>query len=119
MADTGRFLELLKALAEELPSFIAIIACIVFALSRRQRYPKVALTLVIGLVLLLVHLVVINIVYTWVPGWFIKPENYDPVLSRNVYLVLGLITNTITALIFAVLLAAVFIQRDRLRTTRP
>lgn len=113
MGETSKFLELLKALAEELPSLIAIIACIGFALSRRKRYPRVATTLFIGLGLFFLHLIVVNVVYTWVPGWFIKADNYDPIVARNVYLVLGLITNTVAAVLLSVVLAAVFMDRKR------
>jgi hypothetical protein len=113
MGETSKFFELLKALAEQLPSLVAMIACIGFAFSRRKRYPRVSAAVIVGLVLLILHAIVFNIVYTWVPGWFIKPDNYDAVTARNVYLVLGLINNTFAALFMAVLLAAVFIGRNR------
>ena len=113
MGETSKFFDLLKALAEQLPSLIAMLACIGFAINRRRRYPKVALTVIIGLALLILHTFVFNIIYTWVPGWFIKADNYDAVTARNVYLVLGLINNTCAALIMGLLLAAVFIDRNR------
>jgi len=111
MGETSKFFELLKAVAEELPSLIAMIVCIGFAFSRRKRYPKVSMMVIIGLVLFILHIFVFNIIYTWVPGWFITPDNFDPIRSRNFYLVLGLISNLLAALCMAVLLASVFIGR--------
>jgi hypothetical protein len=111
--DASKFLELLKTVAEQLPSLIAMIACIGFAISRRRLYPKVALTVIAGLVLLILHIFIFNIIYTWVPNWFIKTDSYDPIKVRNFYLVLGLIANTFAAILTAILVAAVFMQRTR------
>lgn len=111
MGDTSKFFELLKSLAEQLPSFITMVACIGFAISRRRRYPRVSLVVIIGLSLLILHLFVSDIVYTWVPGWFIKSDNYDPITARNVYLVIGLISNSLLGIFLSVLLVAVFMQR--------
>ena len=113
MGETSKFVELLKTLAEELPSVIAILACIGFAISRRKLYPKVALTVIIGLVLLLLNSFIFNIIYTWAPDWFIKTDSYDPIKTRNFYLVLGLIANTLNSAFTAILIAAVFMQRKR------
>ncbi len=113
MGETSKFFELLKALAEQLPSLITMIACIVFALTRRKRYPKVSLVVIIGLSLLILHIFVFSVVYGWVPDWFLKSDTYDAIRARNVYLVLGLINNTFAALFIAMLLAAVVMQRNR------
>lgn len=113
MGETSKFLELLKALAEQLPSLITMIACIVFALTRRRRYPTVSLLVIISLGLLILHIFVFSVVYGWVPDWLLKSDTYDAIRTRNVYLVLGLINNTFAALFVAVLLAAVFMQRKR------
>jgi len=111
MGETSKFFELLKVLAEELPSLIAMIVCIGFAISRRKRYPKVSAMIIISLVLFILHIFVFNIIYTWVPALFLTWDNSDPVKSRNFYLVLGLISNIFAALCMAVLLASVFIGR--------
>jgi len=111
MGDTSKLLQLLKTMAEQLPSLIAILACIGFAISLRKSYPKVALTVIVGLVLLILDSFIFNIIYTWVPDWFIKTDSYDPIKARNFYLALGLIANTFNAAITAILVAAVFMQR--------
>jgi hypothetical protein len=102
------------ALVEQLPSLLALIGCIVFALMRWKRHPKVSLLLAAGLGLLVVHAFVFILVYDLVPRLIIKPENYLNMdsMRRIVYLVLGLIANSAIAIAFALLLAAVFTQRN-------
>ena len=102
------------SLVEQLPSLLTLIGCIVFALMRWKRHPKVSLLLVAGLGLLLVHAFVFLLVYDLVPPLFIKPDNYANTASirRTLYLVLGLIANTSIAISFALLLGAVFTQRN-------
>lgn len=112
MEAANKLLDLLKGFLQQLPSLLTLMACIIFVFTRRQRFPRVSRTLLLGLVLLLAHEIFFIIVYNWVPGWFITPGNYNEVLMRNVYLVLGLITNTTAALIMIVVLSAVFMKRD-------
>jgi hypothetical protein len=109
------------ALVEQLPSLLTLIGCIGFALMRWKRHPKVSLLLVAGLGLLVVHAFVFMLVYDLVPPLFIKPENYLNMdsMRRIVYLVLGLIANSSIAVAFALLLAAVFTQRNEPAPTAP
>jgi hypothetical protein len=102
-------------LVEQLPSLLVMLGCLVFAFVRWKRYPKVSLMVVLGLCLLLLHVIVFLFVYDLVPPIFIKPENYltNATIRRNVYLVLGLISNTVAAISFGVLLVAIFMQRTR------
>jgi hypothetical protein len=113
METTNKLLELLKDLAEQLPSLLTILACMVFAIVRWKRYPKVALVVLVGLCLLLLHAVVFAVVYTWVPDLFIRSASYPTQASviRIVYLVLGLITNASLGAALSLLLAGIFIQR--------
>jgi hypothetical protein len=103
-------------LAEQAPSLLILLAGLVFALTRWKRFPKVSLTVALGLGLLLLHMIVFLIVYDLVPPLFLKDalnrsvEEYDRT-RRIVFLVLGLISNMMAAVGFAVLLAAVFMQR--------
>ncbi|HEX6189626.1 MAG TPA: hypothetical protein VFZ40_16220 [Pyrinomonadaceae bacterium] len=103
---------------QQLPSLLALLACIVFAVTRWKRYPKVAMVVTIGLGLLLVHAIVFLFVYNFVPTWFIRSailsgSNYEEreTVIRNVYLVLGLISNSAAAVAFAVLVAGIFMGR--------
>ena len=103
-------------LAEQLPSLIAMAACLVFALTRWKRYPKVALMVALSMALLLIHVIVFLFVYDWIPPLFLRgtmSQSFeDNERTRKiVYLVLGLIYNTAAAIGFAVLVAAIFMQR--------
>ena len=93
---------------------LALLACIVFAITRWKRYPKVAMVVTIGLGLLLLHSIVFLFVYNFVPRWFIDySRDYREIETtiRNVYLVLGWISNSAAAVAFAVLLAGIFMGR--------
>ena len=114
MDGSQKLLELIKALAEQLPSLLALLACMVFAASRWRRHPKVSLVVLISLALLFLHGIVFAIIYNWVPDLFLRSATYPDVQSaiRRIYLVLGLIYNTALAIAFAVLLLGIFMQRS-------
>lgn len=100
-------------LVEQLPSLITLIGCMVFAFMRWKRHPKVSLIVVVSLGLLFLHAFVFLLVYDLVPPLFIKPGSFENMetVRRTVFLVLGLISNSVAAVAFALLLAAVFMQR--------
>lgn len=100
-------------LVEQLPSLITIIGCIAFALMRWKRHPKVSLMIVVSLGLLFLHALVFLVIFDVVPPLFIKPENFENMeaVRQTVSLVLGILFNSGLAVAFALLLAAVFMQR--------
>ena len=108
-----KLLALIKDLAVQLPSFLTILGCMIFAVVRWKHHPRVSLVVLIGLLLLVLQFVVFAIVYTWVPDWLIgAPGVGSENTSRNVYLVLGLISNSFLAMGLAVLLVGVFMRRS-------
>jgi hypothetical protein len=109
----NKIYDLLWTVAEQLPSLITLIGCMIFALVRWKRHPKVSLTIIISLGLLFLHGLFFAAVYDSVTDWFIKPTDYvnNPGVVEKVYLVLGLIYQTSLALPFAMLLAGIFMQR--------
>lgn len=111
--NSNQLFELFRAYAEQIPSFLALLAGLVFAFTRWKRFPKVALTLAIGLGILLFQQVIFTVIYNVVPGWFIRSVGSQDIQKtiQNVYLVLGLISNTVAAAGFALILAAIFMQR--------
>lgn len=114
MPTSDRLFYLFTNFLQQLPSLLALVACIIFAITRWKRYPKVAMVVTIGLGLLLVHAIVFLFVYNFVPGWLIDySREYREVEAaiRNVYLVLGWISNSAAAVAFAVLLAGIFMHR--------
>jgi hypothetical protein len=113
MDDANKLLELLKDLAEQLPSMLTAVACMVFAITRWNRARTVSQVVLVGLALLILHQIMSTVVYNWVPDMFIGSTSYPSQAStiRTVYLVLGLITNASIGAIIAILLTAIFIQR--------
>lgn len=112
--DADRLFELFRAYLEQLPSFLALLAGIVFAITRWKRFPKVSMVVVIALVYLLLHQLIFPIIYQVVPNWFIRSsagqEDFRTIIER-VYLVLGLISNGAAAIGYGLLLAGIFMQR--------
>jgi len=114
MGISDRLFYLFANFLQQLPSMVALVGCIIFAITRWKRYPKVAMVVTIGLGLLLLHSITFLLVYNFVPSWIIDySRDYREVQDsiRNVYLVLGWISNTAAALAFAVLLAGIFMRR--------
>lgn len=104
----------------QLPSLLAMAGGIVFALIRWKSKPKVSMIVVIGLVLMLVHVFLFLIVYDLVPPIFLRGISATTTefetaerIRRNLFLTLGLISNALLAVPFALLLAAVFMRRKR------
>ena len=101
---------------EQSPSLIAMLACLVFALTRWKRFPKVALAVALSLGLIIIHAIVFIFVYDLVLPIFLKPalaqstEQFEST-RRIVYLVTGLIYNSLLAVGFGILLAGIFMQR--------
>lgn len=112
--DSSQLFNIVQSFLEQLPSFLALLAGIVFAITRWKQHPKVAMVVVIGLAFLLLAQVVFTIVYVLVPSWVIRStegyENMRIALDR-IYLVLGLLSNGAAAIGFGGLLAAIFMRR--------
>ena len=112
--ESTQLFNLFQAYLEQLPSFLALLAGIVFAVTRWKQHPKVAMVVVIALAFLLLAQIVFTIMYVLVPSWVIRSsegyENIRIALDR-IYLVLGLLSNGAAAIGFGVLLAAIFMRR--------
>ena len=112
--ESSQLFNIVQSYLEQLPSFLALLAGLVFAITRWKQHPKVAMVVVIALAFLLLAQVVFTIMYVLVPSWVIRSsegyENIRIVLDR-IYLVLGLLSNGAAAIGFGVLLAAIFMRR--------
>jgi hypothetical protein len=112
--ESNQLFNLLQSYLEQLPSFLALIAGIVFAITRWKRQPKVAMVVVIALAFLLLAQVIFTIVYVVVPSWAIRSsEGYENIriVIERIYLLLGLLSNGAAAIGFGLLLAAIFMRR--------
>ena len=114
MEESHKLIQYFWTLVEQLPSLLTMFGCLIFALTRWKRYPKVSLMVSAGLGLLILHIFAFLLIYDLVPPIFIKPtdsfEAREPI-RRTVYLILGLISYSVAAVGFLLLLAGVFIQR--------
>ena len=112
--ESNQVFQLFQSYLEQLPSFLALLAGIVFAIMRWKKHPRVAIVVVIALVYLLLHFIVFTIAYNVVPRWVIRSsgdyEDFRTVIDR-VYLILGLLSNGAAAIGFGALLAAIFMRR--------
>ena len=109
----GKLTTLIKDFAVQIPSFLTILGCMIFAVVRWKHHPRVSLVVLIGLLLMAAQFIIAVIIYTWVPDWIIGSPTYgNEAFSRNVYLVLGLLSNSFFAVALAVLLTGVFMRRD-------
>jgi hypothetical protein len=113
MGASTKIIELLKNVLEQLPSLLTILACMIFAIVRWKKYPRVSLVVLSAMGLLILHSIIFAVVYAWVPDIFINANltSDRTTVLRNVYVVLGFITNTSLGVILAILLTAIFIQR--------
>src|ERR1051326_8891501 len=105
----------LKDLAVQIPSIIAIIACLILANVRWKRHPRVSLLMVIGLVVLLIHEFAFAVVYASVPDLIIKSANEleRATVSRNLNIVLAVTYNCLEVVPFVVFLIAIFMGRRK------
>lgn len=110
MENSTKFLDILRDLGLQLPSLLTMLACIIAAIVRWRRHPRVSLALVTGLGLMLLHAFIFALVYAFVPELFARPGNYG--LMRTVVNVISFLYNSSLAIAFGILLWAVFMKRD-------
>lgn len=111
MTTADKLFEILRTLLLQLPSLITMFACIVFAIVRWKRHPKVSLTLIISLVLMIAVSVAFAFIYEFVPDLFRKPGDLGS--TQTVFMVISFFYNSLWAVALAILLAAIFMQRRR------
>jgi hypothetical protein len=118
MSSYQKFYDFTWALLEQLPSLITILACLIFTVIRRKRYPQVAMLVLLGLVLLLLHGPIFAAVYNWVPDLLIdRSRNNSDGITSSVMITLGLLYHAALAIPFALLLAAIFTRRQPTETS--
>src|SRR6476620_11033654 len=109
MENSSRFLDVLWSIVLQLPSLLTMLACILAAILRWRRHPKVSLAVVTGLGLMILHAVTFAFVYAFVPEIFTRPGNYS--MMRTVINVISFVYNSSLAIAFGILLFAVFMKR--------
>jgi|SRR5712692_8337366 len=112
MESSAKLFELLRIVLLQLPSLLTIVGCVIAAVIRWRRHPKVSLTVIIGLTLLFAHAFVFSFVYAFMWDWFVNPR--DSRALETLSTIFSFFYNSSLAILLAVLLAAVFMQRKAL-----
>jgi hypothetical protein len=110
MDDLHKFLQVLWGIATQLPSLLTMLACLVFAIIRWKRHPKISLTVIISLALLLMVTLVFPFVYSFVPELIVKADDFKS--RETVFMVISFLYNALLGIALAVLLAGIFSQRE-------
>lgn len=110
MENSNKFLDVLWSLVLQLPSLLTMLACILAAILRRKRHPKVSLAVVVALSLMIVHAFIFAFVFAYVPELFARPGDYG--MMRAVITILSFIYSSSLAIAFGILFLAVFMKRS-------
>ena len=103
--------QVLRNLLTQLPSLLTLLVCLIIAIVRWKRHPKVSLVASLAFLFLILHGLVFSAAYIWIPRWFIGSGSYES--NPTFFSVFALITNFLFAIAMATLLAAIFIDRRR------
>lgn len=101
---------LLRNVLTQLPSLLTLLFCLIIALVRWKRHPKVSLVAALGFISIILHGLFFSAAYIWLPRVFASGSDEE---TTRFYSRLGLLRNVLFAIIFAVLLSAIFIDRKQ------
>ena len=104
-------IQVLRNVLTQLPSLLTLLICLVIAIARWKRHPKVSLVASVALILLISHGLIFSAAYIWIPRWFLGSGGYES--NPTFFSALALITNVLFAIALATLLLAIFIDRRR------
>ena len=107
MGTTDRLVEALSSLLWQIPSLLAIVACLIAAFIRWKRHPRPSLMVVAGLFLLLAVTIIFAFIYAFVPNWLSGGE----FKLQTIVMIISFIYNSLWAVALALLLAAIFTDR--------
>jgi|ERR1051325_8164856 hypothetical protein len=110
MTTADKLWEVLRAILLQLPSLLAMLGCIMAAIVRWKRHPRVSLTVTISMVLFIASTGIFAFVYTFVPDILRKPGG-DYRSMQTALAIISFIYNSTWAVALATLLAAIFMQR--------
>jgi len=106
--------QLVREVAIQFPSLLALLVCLVIALVRWKRHPRASLVASAAFILLMLHGLVFAVLYTWIPHWLGEGSAES---QRSFYNMFALFANALFAIAMAILLVAVFIDRKQASMT--
>lgn len=102
---------LLRNVLTQLPSLLTLLLCLIVAIIRWKRHPKVSFVASLAFVFMILHGLIFSAAYIFIPRWFLGPGPAES--NRAFFTTLALVTNLLFAVALATLLLAVFIDRRR------
>jgi hypothetical protein len=102
--------QLVREVAVQFPSLLALLVCLVIALVRWNRHPRISLVASLAFVLLMLHGLFFAAIYIWIPHWLGEGTAES---HRTFYYMFGLFATVLFAIAMAILLVAVFIDRKQ------
>ena len=114
MESSNQLYQILAGFATQLPSMLTMLGGIVWAIFRWKRHPKVSLTVVIGLTLMLLHSVIFVAVFLVIYR-FVSDHNYGT--AQTYQTIASILYNLTLAVFTAILIVAIFMQRKKLPET--
>jgi len=100
--------ELARSFGPQLPSLLTLLICLVVAFARWKRHPRVSLVLAIAIFLFILHMMLFVFADIWLSRWLIVPGH---ITSDNFYSIERWLASITVAIIYAIFLTAVFMQR--------
>jgi hypothetical protein len=96
-----------------LPLYLLWLLGIILALVRWQRHPTVSILAGLAFVILIVNSMASTFTTAWLPGYLQTGQNYSAEQVASVLLVVRVFFNLISALAWALILVAIFAERNR------
>jgi hypothetical protein len=113
METSNQLYQILAGTAPQLPSLLIMLGGIVWAIFRWKRHPKVSLTVIIGLTLMLLHGVIFVVVFTAIHRFV----GYDIGNFQTFQMIASILYNLTLAVFTAILIVAIFMHRKKLPET--
>ncbi len=104
--------QVVRNVLTQLPSLLTLLVCLIIALARWKRHPKISLIASSAFIFLILHALVFSAAYIWIPRLLYGAEGDA---SRTFFTMLAVITNGLFAVSLATLLVAVFVDRTKIQ----
>ena len=107
-------LQVLRNVLTQLPSLLTLLICLVIAIARWKRHPRVSLVAGVALIVIMFDELFFSAAYIWIPRLFFTLGSSDQD-HQNFYYFLGLSSSLLFAVALGTLLIAIFIDRNQRR----
>lgn len=101
--------QVLTNLLTQLPSLITLFVCLIIAVVRWKRHPKVSLFASLAFIFLIVHTLFFSSAYIWLPRVLFNSPAYDD--HTTFFKLFSLTISLLFAISLGILLIAIFIDR--------